>query len=1041
MNISKYLILGTLAVLLVLVASRPAIGETEYDLRTTGNLTLNGAYFEEFSLEGSTGTGVFNPFLQVNKSGLGGGSHPQSPVYGYNTDLSVPDFPVTFYITEPTYAVPLSELPRIQFNSVWYREFVLDSNQDKGGGGQNRLLTWDELRIYQTNTNMINYTTLSGLTPIWDLDSGQDRDILFDGQYAAGSGQGDMRILIPDSLFSLSYEYVIAWVSFGGYNTDPGNNATAVVSTHPNNDGFEEFGYIVYPPVPDISITKTADIDKFCLNEAPFPVTYTYLVENTGNDDLDGVVVTDDTCSSPSYISGDDGDGLLNPGEIWTYQCTTVLNDATTNTGTVVATGVISGIEVTDSDTAFVYVVEVAVSIDPATAEICEGDEPVQLCAVASLGSGDYSYLWSTGETTECIDVDTGDTYTVTVTDNNTGCEDTAEATLTVVTPPVCSIDGKIEVCDTDSEIEYCSINSADSYSWSIDEGGDAEIVGATDGKCVYVNPTGPGSFTLRLRVCNKGEVVECCDECTLDVTVYPCTPGIQIVKYPNIDKFCLSEAPVDVTYTYEVSKSVPGTEDIVDVYVEDDTCSEPTYVSGDDGDEVLEDGETWIYTCSTSISETTENFVFAEGYGIFSDVYTYDDDTATVTAYDLQVEVTPAESEICEGGDPVHLCVNIVTPGSGHYSYIWSTGETTDCIDVDTAGTYTVTVTDNDYGCQDTAEASLTVIDIPDCSIEGPPSLCVGDQVQFCASVSNADSYVWVIALGSEYAEIVGDDTGNCVTVHATGEGTFRLALDICNAGDVISCCNECSIDVPIEPCGGAFCTFTQGFYGNKGGKACGLKTANLIDTLLGYGDVVVGVPGAPGHSITLGSSDCIIALLPASGTATVLPEGDFVCDGSTNNIPASLLTEFSKKDSRFNNVLIGQIVALTLNLRLYSIDCMGGGGTGDLAGWTLPEEFCTMGKDGCAKKHTTPDAFVGMEVGAILALANDVIAGEDVGVSPSEINDVVDFINETFDGCKEIVTCPTVEICNNGCDDDFDGLVDCADPDCYGVGNCPTP
>ena len=85
----------------------------------------------------------------------------------------------------------------------------------------------------------------------------------------------------------------------------------------------------------------------------------------------------------------------------------------------------------------------VAVTIEPAAAEICEGDDPVELCAVASLGSGDYSYLWSTAETSECICVDTAGIYTVTVTDNITGCQDTAEAELSVISPPVCSIDRK----------------------------------------------------------------------------------------------------------------------------------------------------------------------------------------------------------------------------------------------------------------------------------------------------------------------------------------------------------------------------------------------------------------------------------------------------------------------------------------------------------------------------------------------------------------------------------------------------------------------
>jgi hypothetical protein len=245
----------------------------------------------------------------------------------------------------------------------------------------------------------------------------------------------------------------------------------------------------------------------------------------------------------------------------------------------------------------------------------------------------------------------------------------------------------------------------------------------------------------------------------------------------------------------------------------------------------------------------------------------------------------------------------------------------------------------------------------------------------------------------------------------------------------------DEDSAEICPEPCGGVFCTFTQGYYGNAGGRKCGgLKTPDLIFSLLLTGGPVV--VGTPGHSITLNSSDCIIDLLPAGGTPSVLPSGNFGCpvDGLAP-IPSSILKQFNKKESRFNNVLIGQIVALTLNLRLFDIDCAGGEETGDLASWELPAEFCTIGYDGCITKHTAPSGFVGMQVGEILAMANEAIAGEDVGASLSAINGAVSFFNETFDECAEIVSCPIdpVEICDNGCDDDFDGLVDSADPDCY--------
>ncbi|HXZ30314.1 MAG TPA: hypothetical protein VEG43_04040, partial [Dehalococcoidia bacterium] len=258
--ITRHSMVGMIGVVLVIslavILVSPVFAATEYDIRGAGNVTVNGAIFSEFTLP-KTGTGVFHPFLQVNKIG----GHADSPVYGYSTNIEplsdfcvgstphnpgVPDDTGIFYTTEPTYQPTLAELPKVTHNGTVYREFLLDSNQAKGGDSE--LLTWDQLKVYQTNITPVTYPELGTATVplIWDLDSGTDRDILFDGEFSSGSGQGDMRILILDSLFSPSYTYVVVWVSFGG-NPVADPCADGVASAHPNNDGFEEFGYIGAP--------------------------------------------------------------------------------------------------------------------------------------------------------------------------------------------------------------------------------------------------------------------------------------------------------------------------------------------------------------------------------------------------------------------------------------------------------------------------------------------------------------------------------------------------------------------------------------------------------------------------------------------------------------------------------------------------------------------------------------------------------------------------------------------------------------------------
>jgi ethanolamine utilization microcompartment shell protein EutS len=58
------------------------------------------------------------------------------------------------------------------------------------------------------------------------------------------------------------------------------------------------------------------------------------------------------------------------------------------------------------------------------------------------------------------------------------------------------------------------------------------------------------------------------------------------------------------ITYTFDVSLTTP--EPLFDVTVTDPNCNEgaPVYVSGDDGNDVLEPGETWSYTCTHLVTD-----------------------------------------------------------------------------------------------------------------------------------------------------------------------------------------------------------------------------------------------------------------------------------------------------------------------------------------------------------------------------------------------------------------------------------------------------
>ena len=90
--------------------------------------------------------------------------------------------------------------------------------------------------------------------------------------------------------------------------------------------------------------------------------------------------------------------------------------------------------------------------------------------------------------------------------------------------------------------------------------------------------------------------------------------PVIHITKTAN--PTALPSGPGSVTYTYVVTN--PGTVPLSDVHVTDDRVSPVTYVSGDlNGNGLLDVGETWVYTATTTLSATTTNTATATGsYG-----------------------------------------------------------------------------------------------------------------------------------------------------------------------------------------------------------------------------------------------------------------------------------------------------------------------------------------------------------------------------------------------------------------------------------------
>ena len=191
-----------------------------------------------------TGSGVIESFVRVSAN--------TEWVQGYNTDGR----PV-FYDenTSPTFthSLLLSQVGVVEYGGVLYYEFGLDINQNNNDPG----LVLDDVRIYQASAGDLNgaIDTASGPTNLrWGMDTASDYEVLLNFNADAGSGNGDMFLWVPQSLFSAD-PYVYLYSHFGGdtsetlptektclsYTDGRPSGASHLCGDWTNNDGYEEW--------------------------------------------------------------------------------------------------------------------------------------------------------------------------------------------------------------------------------------------------------------------------------------------------------------------------------------------------------------------------------------------------------------------------------------------------------------------------------------------------------------------------------------------------------------------------------------------------------------------------------------------------------------------------------------------------------------------------------------------------------------------------------------------------------------------------------
>ena len=147
--------------------------------------------------------------------------------------------------------------------------------------------------------------------------------------------------------------------------------------------------------------------------------TWTYNVNNTGNVDISNINVTHEEGVPMSYVSGDDGDNILEVGETWIYERTgTATEGVYSNVGTVTGdytndNGITESLEASDSSDYFGAAP--AISIDKVTngadgQEILAGTEITWTYTVNNTGNVELSNVSVTDDQGVAVNYVSGDT-------------------------------------------------------------------------------------------------------------------------------------------------------------------------------------------------------------------------------------------------------------------------------------------------------------------------------------------------------------------------------------------------------------------------------------------------------------------------------------------------------------------------------------------------------------------------------------------------------------------------------------------------------
>ena len=393
------------------------------------------------------------------------------------------------------------------------------------------------------------------------------------------------------------------------------------------------------------------------------------------------------------------------------------------------------------SSTKSVYITSIPAPIGNIIGEtrICEGERTLL------TATGGTSYIWNDGSTEPTLSVTQAGTYTVTIS-NEEGCTSIVSKNVTTLPRPNATITGNTELCAGNSTtliatggISYLWNDSTTTSFKNITETGTYSVIVTDNNGCSAV-----ASTTVIVNeapdITITGDAHICIGESTLlTATIY----GSGHFLWSNGEQSSFINVSPNHTTNYTVvatnTNGCVSTESFtvnVHPYPNPAITGESSFCQGENTILTAVGGNSYLwsnYEQTPSISVSTPGVyvvTVSNEYGCSSTT------SHTLVSNPLPVPQITGESTFCEGS---FATLN----ASGGISYLWSSGEATPNISAYQAGTYTVTIT-NEQGCTSTAQTQVTSNTPPSVVINGATEICEGDYTVFNVASNANCNYVW---------------------------------------------------------------------------------------------------------------------------------------------------------------------------------------------------------------------------------------------------------------------------------------------------------